>query len=702
MSDRPPDAAGMTDTGRDRQRIAAVALDAADLDAAADRLRTLTDQGHQVVLLWCRGEPGHALRSFRARVPVRARPPRTPRELAGRLRRPGPAAWFRDRGPLARALRADPRARRTLEGADSVVPVGPQARRLFDRAGAAPAPLLQLQELEGRAGEPAVWTTLHRRARAGGARLDADLAREVLAQLPAGGGGIPPRRQALLLPLVVALHGTGEYALAARLAGWLDADPAHSPEAAVHRALRTLVELSRTGEQPADLDATVRAVLARADAALGEDVDDVPEEAVRATTLALQLLFHRELHADGLASPLVSDPDTFLAGWRASRVGELLAAPVPRLPPHPRTAAAHPAPGGSRAPRVVVAPGSYPQFATPVVEELTRRADVRVLDLRAKDQLRGLGTRGELVAARLRQAVGQAWVPDYELLEELEAADALFVDWADRGSVAAVMGAPSGVRVTLRIHSMDALSPWIHLLDWTRVDVLVLVSEHLRRVVVALLGDRLAGTQVRVVGNVLDPARIPSGKTPGHRRTLLMVGWAQRVKDPLWALEVLALLRREDPTWRLVLVGVDFPETTVASQQDYARAFRRRLADDDVRGAVSFVGWTRDLAPHLAAAGFVLSTSRRESFGLALVEGAASGAVPVVRDWPIFAPLDGARSLFPDDWVVGSVEEAAARVDALAEEPAWSAASAQARTVVQERFAAGATRDVLAGLVLGG
>ena len=469
----------------------------------------------------------------------------------------------------------------------------------------------------------------------------------------------------------------------------------------MHRALRALVELSRTGEAPADLDDTVRGVLALADAALADlpAAADVPEEAVRATTLALQLLFHRELHADGLDSPLVTDPETFLAGWRASRVGQLLAAPVRRLPPHPRVA--RPAGGDAAAPRVVVAPGSYPQFATPVVEELGRRADVRVTDLRAKDQLRGLGTRGELVGARLRQALGQTWVPDYELLEQLEAADALFVDWADRGSVAAVMSVPAGVRVTLRIHSMDALSPWIHLLDWSRVDVLVLVSEHLRRVVEALLGDRLAGTQVRVVGNVLDPARIPTGKTEGHLRTLLMVGWAQRVKDPVWALEVLALLRREDPAWRLVLVGVDFAESTVASQQDYARTFRRRLADDDVRGAVSFVGWTRDLAPHLAGAGFVLSTSRRESFGLALVEGASSGAVPVVRDWPIFAPLDGARSLFPDDWVVGSVEEAAARVAALAEEPAWSEASAQARAVVQERFAATRTRAELAGVILG-
>ncbi|WP_130011196.1 glycosyltransferase family 4 protein [Serinicoccus sediminis] len=696
MPDRPHTATRTGDplAGRGRRRVAAVALDAQDLDAVAARLRALTQQGHQVVLLWCRGEPGRELRSFRARVPVRTRWARSPRQLAGRLRRPAPVAWYLERGALSRGLRADPRARRALDGVDAVIPVGAAAQRLFDRPGAAPAPVLRLDDLPGPAGDAPVWATLRRRVRAGGARLDAELAAEVLAELPPDGVGIHPRRQRLLVPLVVALHGAGEYALAARLAQRLD--PGRGEEAPVHRALRTLVELSRTGAPSADLHETVRGVLARADAAF----DDAPEEAHRATTLALQLLFHRELHADGLESALVTDPDAFLADWRASRVGRMLADPVPQRPPHPRVV--RDARGGADGrPRVVVAPGSYPQFAAPVVEELTARADVHVADLRARDQLRGLGTRGELVAARLRQAAGHPWVPDYALLEQLEAADALFVDWADRGSVAAVMSAPAGLRVTLRIHSMDALSPWIHLLDWTRVDVLVVVSEHLRRVVAALLGGRLAGTQVRVVGNVLDPARIPVGKVDGHRRTLLMVGWAQRVKDPVWALEVLALLRRQDPGWRLVLVGPDFQDSTVASQQEYARSFRARLAAEDVRGGVTFVGWTRDLAPHLASAGFVLSTSRRESFGLALVEGAASGAVPVVRDWPVFAPVGGARSLFPDEWVVGSVEEAAGRVAALADEPAWSDASQQARAVVDERFAATQARAELARLVLG-
>jgi hypothetical protein len=67
----------------------------------------------------------------------------------------------------------------------------------------------------------------------------------------------------------------------------------------------------------------------------------------------------------------------------------------------------------------------------------------------------------------------------------------------------------------------------------------------------------------------------------------------------------------------------------------------------------------------------------RESFHLGLVEGAASGAVPVVRDWPYFP--GAVRALFPADWVVDSPRAAAERVLAVtADEETWRKAGAVA------------------------
>jgi hypothetical protein len=58
------------------------------------------------------------------------------------------------------------------------------------------------------------------------------------------------------------------------------------------------------------------------------------------------------------------------------------------------------------------------------------------------------------------------------------------------------------------------------------------------------------------------------------------------------------------------------------------------------------------------------------------MEGAASAAVPVVRDWPFYAGRpNSARTLYPEGWVVGSPEEAAQRIlRHTATEEAWQEA----------------------------
>lgn len=699
MTSAPDTAAPLVVSTTEEQRIVVVAAEAAELEAVAKKLRGMAAFGHRVILVWLDGEPGHALSSFRARVPLAPASSRGVRERVLHAATTAPWTWLRSRDTLATALAQDPRAARVLAGADAVVPVGAQAWAIVDRLVGKGRALVSTEELTEWEHIGGMWRRLRRRVAAGPGSLDPRYVARLIDRITAL-GEVPEEHQEMLVPLISSLHATGHYEQAQRLCGYLreTGSAVDDVERALRRGLSVLVETSVTGQEPSGLRPAVAEVVAAADMALAaEDVD----RASAAATLALQLLFHRELHADGTSSPLVEEPDDFLADWRGSRVGQLLGGPTPRRPALRRSAVPSAHPHETGRPRVVVAPGSYAQFARPVIEALEERADVVVVELAAQARLRGLGTRPELVDARLRQALGEEGVPDYELLEELEAADALFVDWADRGALAAVMSAPEGLRVVLRIHSMDAFSPWIHLIDWSRVDDLVFVSDHLRDMVVRLLGDRLATTRIHVVANVLDPSRLPTHKTEGHLRRLLMVGWAQRVKDPLWALEVLARLRQDDPTWRLTLVGADFPTSTIASQTAYARDFWDRMAQDDVRGAVDFVGFTRELAPHLAAAGFVLSTSRRESFGLGLVEGAASGAVPVVRNWPIFASLDGARGLFPQDWVVDTVEDAARRIREHAEEPEWSGASQAARDTVEERFASTHTRTRFQEIVLG-
>lgn len=330
---------------------------------------------------------------------------------------------------------------------------------------------------------------------------------------------------------------------------------------------------------------------------------------------------------------------------------------------------------------------------------------------------RSLGTDPDLVRLRLQASAREEFVapaggvfavpPDLgapvSAAGSPDLAGVVVADWADKGAVWASLAVPAGTRLIVRTHGMDAFSLWPHLLDTSRIEAFIAVSPHHGALLEEVLRHGPAGVVARREGRDLPPViTIPHAPSlaPGPRRpgdlaakvrephTVGMVGWGKKVKDPLFALEVLGRLRRAQPGtgWRLRLVGAELAPGSLVTTADYAREFAARLEEDDVAGAVDLVGQTDDVAAEVARMGFILSTSVRESFHLGLTEGVLGGAVPVVRDWPAYARQGAAGALFPPGWVVTDVSAAAARVLALTDPAARAAAAQQAQLQLAERF----------------
>ena len=425
---------------------------------------------------------------------------------------------------------------------------------------------------------------------------------------------------------------------------------------------------------PSDLGDRVRAVLRQADQALDAGSLEVAADRVLE---AVEALFNRELHADVLQSPLAADPDGFLAPLRESRVFGVLGAA---------------AGGGSsqaRTERLLIVPGDYPNFTKPIIEEFSGvpGLEVRVLDLKARATPPRRRGQYELILDRLRAATGAAVPPpspaDAALLEW---ADTIFVDWCDNAAVWTTLHAPRSARIAVRFHSLEAISHQVHVIDWSRVSDVVFVADHVRALVTQAAPAVAAGPRIHVAPNAMHLERFGKPKEPGADRTIAIVGWAQRVKDPLWALEVLAALRAVDPSWTLLLVGRDFLERAHLSAMRHRDKFRARALQDDVRDGIRYLPFTDDVPSALRSAGFVLSSSRREGFPVGITEGAASGAVPVVRNWPMYAHYGGARGTFPPDWVVDDVDEAVQRILAHADPDVRAKEGAAARSYVVEHF----------------
>jgi glycosyltransferase involved in cell wall biosynthesis len=153
----------------------------------------------------------------------------------------------------------------------------------------------------------------------------------------------------------------------------------------------------------------------------------------------------------------------------------------------------------------------------------------------------------------------------------------------------------------------------------------------------------------------------------------------------------------------MTLIGPDFPPAGSVPDADYQRATRDRVLAADVRGGLCFTGrLTRDeVREVLPTIGVGLSTSRRESFHLGAAELMGSGSVPVIRDWPMYAGMSGAASVFPAEAVVSTVDEAVARIAALAAEDRWDERGAEARAWIARRYSPGEVGARLKAALLG-
>jgi len=425
-------------------------------------------------------------------------------------------------------------------------------------------------------------------------------------------------------------------------------------------------ELS-AGRIPPFLTEAAAAELAMADQALTRDDFDA---ATRSVNQVMQLLFHRAVHFDWLTSPMAPDPTGYLAPLHRSLVGRTMAAPRGR-----RTPAAPPP--TDRPHRLLFVSRGNENFLGDIRERYEQNPDfeVRTLDMLADPE------RAKMVRIPFLLKYLLGGDPAYgDAIREwfgphLEWADTVFVEWCLVQAALFTAIDPGTTRIIVRLHLFEAFTMFPHLLDMSRVDDMVFVSEPLRDFTMDV-APRLrepGGPRTQVVTNAARLDRYRRAKHPDARFTLAQIGQSRIAKDPRWTFEVLRELRRRDDRYRLHLVGADLDGSPTPQAAAYHREYEKELAELEAQGAIRRIGQTDDVPSALVDVGVIISASVRESFHLGVIEGAASGAVPVVRDWPFFAGrAHSARSIFPADWMVETPVQAADRIFAhTASEEVW-------------------------------
>ena len=266
------------------------------------------------------------------------------------------------------------------------------------------------------------------------------------------------------------------------------------------------------------------------------------------------------------------------------------------------------------------------------------------------------------------------------LAEAIAWADIVWLEWCwDHAVWATTSGCLAGKRCVVRLHSIEALqTDFPARMDWSQVDRLITVGQDITEILLDAMPLLTDHVMPEIIPNGIDMDRFAPGM--GDRYRVAWVGHLEPKKNPMLLLQIAHALYRADPRYSFHVAG-GFTDLRTA------RYVKRLMGTLGLGGVVRFDGTVADMPAWYADKGVLLSTSMYESFGLNIGEAMATGAFPVVHDFP------GADRLWPEECLFAAIGEAVALIR--------SARMGLYREWVGERYGLERQRDAVLRLLAG-
>jgi glycosyltransferase involved in cell wall biosynthesis len=241
-------------------------------------------------------------------------------------------------------------------------------------------------------------------------------------------------------------------------------------------------------------------------------------------------------------------------------------------------------------------------------------------------------------------------------------ADVVFCEWCLGNAVWYSKHKRPGQRLIVRLHRQEFFGKprarFLENVDWDAVDAAITIAPHFRDKLVA--SGVVPPERVHFIPNLFDTRSFRIEKPAEARFSIGVVKLAPMRKRPDMAVEILHRLKSSESRFRLTFID-NKPEEKPwlwkrLAERSFLDGFFEAVEASPHRSSISFDDYTDDVPAWFSRIGILLSTSDSEGSHQAVAEGMASGAVPIIRDWP------GADRLYPKRFVYSSVQEAVERI----------------------------------------
>jgi glycosyltransferase involved in cell wall biosynthesis/spore maturation protein CgeB len=244
----------------------------------------------------------------------------------------------------------------------------------------------------------------------------------------------------------------------------------------------------------------------------------------------------------------------------------------------------------------------------------------------------------------------------------LTQADVVFCEWLLGNAVWYSNNKHPQQRLIGRLHGQEIRSKvkYLEQIDFATFSRIIFVGPHVMRHVESQYP--LSKEQSIIIPNAVDTKTLNKPKIGDFIHNIGMVGIVPKLKRFDLALDILELLRKQNPSFQLYIKGKlpheyswmqNMPDELAYYEHQYERIRQNPLLKDSVH----FDGWGNDMPEWYQKIGFVLSLSDFESFHLSVADGAASGAIPIVLPW------EGAKEIYPSYWISETIDDAVEKIE---------------------------------------
>ncbi len=235
-----------------------------------------------------------------------------------------------------------------------------------------------------------------------------------------------------------------------------------------------------------------------------------------------------------------------------------------------------------------------------------------------------------------------------EIRTIIDWADIVWLEWANELAIALTTSPLlDNKRVICRLHSYEALAGYVRGINWSKIDDLIFVADHVRDLVmsqIAMIPDFSSDFATHVIPNGIDVDKYKfTQREPGPN--IAFVGNLSFKKGPMLLIHAFEqLLDNTDNSYRLHIAG--------AIQDPRAGLYLSHMINE--LGLVDFVhfdGFIKDISSWLEDKNYIICTSPFESQNLGLMEAMASGIKPLIHNFV------GAKGVYDEKYVWTTIPE---------------------------------------------